>query len=151
MRYLFIILLLCIYVQLSLGYVVNSDYQKKFFLLKVEEERITQYKVNLINAIISKESEGKDTAMGDMVGILQIRPVMVREVNNILGYIKYTLKDRIDRMKAIEMFRIYTDHHTPDWNMELVCRRWNGGYKGETKFETYQYYREVKQILNKTI
>lgn len=149
MKYLFIILSLFIYTHISCGYVLINDYHESKFLLKIEEDKIQEYKNNIIQAVIQKESEGKDTVVGDMVGILQIRPIMVREVNNILGYIGFTLSDRQNREKSIEMFKIYTDHHTPDWNMELVCRRWNGGYRGETKFETYQYYRKVKQILNK--
>ena len=45
----------------------------------------------LVNAIIMVESRGNDSAVGDRhlvgneaIGILQIRPIMVREVNRIL-------------------------------------------------------------------
>ena len=44
---------------------------------------------NLVNALIYVESRGNDSAVGDRhldqpsVGVLQIRPIMVREVNRI--------------------------------------------------------------------
>ena len=45
------------------------------------------------------------------------------------------------------MFVIYTNYWTPDWNQELVARRWNGGTDGETKPETEKYWEAVKKIL----
>lgn len=129
----------------SKEYVVNVDFNNVLKEVEVNKEKERREKI--IHAIISKESEGTDTIVGDMVGQLQMRPVMVIEVNNILGSIKYSLEDRMDKIKSIEMFKIYTNHHTPDWNLELVARRWNGGYRGEYKTATINYYKQVKQIL----
>jgi len=72
---------------------------------------------NLIEALIQVESEGIEDIHGDTglkegpsVGVLQIRPIMVREVNRILKIQKinkkYRLKDRYSRKKSIEMFNI---------------------------------------------
>mgnify|MGYP001221640126 CR=1 FL=1 len=104
----------------------------------------------IINSIIQIESENNNIARnGDNIGILQIRPIMVYEINRILGYKKYELRDRFDPIKSIEMFKIYTNHHTPDWNLELVARRWNGGYNGEYKKKTLSYYLKIKNHDNK--
>lgn len=124
-----------------------------FFCIAAEK---TENKVDtkLIDAIIFKESSGRDDAVGDKgkaVGCLQIHPIMVKEVNRILkikkSKIRYTNEDRLDRKKSIEMFVIYTNYWTPDWNQELVARRWNGGTDGETKPETEKYWEAVKKIL----
>lgn len=144
LRSIFIILLLLLSLT-SKEYVVNVDFNNVLKEVEVNKEKERREKI--IHAIISKESEGTDTIVGDMVGQLQMRPVMVIEVNNILGSIKYSLEDRMDKIKSIEMFKIYTNHHTPDWNLELVARRWNGGYRGEYKTATINYYKQVKQIL----
>ena len=99
----------------------------------------------IINTLIQIESENNNIARnGDNIGILQIRPIMVYEVNRILGCNKYKLKDRFNPIKSIEMFKVYTNHHTPDWNLELVARRWNGGYNGELKLSTLNYYLKIK-------
>jgi hypothetical protein len=66
----------------------------------------------LLEAIIVVESNGNDSCIGDRklgrpsVGCLQIRPIMVREVNRLLRKQKikkkYTLNDRYSRKKSIE-------------------------------------------------
>lgn len=72
---------------------------------------------NLVDALIQVESGGNDSAIGDThlgsnhaVGVLQIRPIMVREVNRILKLKgeshRFKMKDRYDREKSIQMFLI---------------------------------------------
>ena len=63
----------------------------------------------LVAALIHVESRGNENAVGDRhlgnpsVGVLQIRPIMVREVNRILKRKKsdkrFKLKDRFSREK----------------------------------------------------
>ena len=79
---------------------------------------------DLINALIYVESRGIDSAIGDKhlgepsVGVLQLRPIMVREVNRILkiqGKIKrFKLKDRFDRQESIRMFMVWKSYHHPE-------------------------------------
>ena len=68
-----------------------------------------------IEALIWKESRGKETAIGldDDAGVLQIRPCMVAEANRILGMETYTLNDRFSREKSIEMWSVVQDYHNP--------------------------------------
>ena len=104
--------------------------------------------VVLISAIEWVESRGNATAEGedDEVGILQIRPIMVEEVNRIVGRQRFTLDDRLDPEKSREMFWIYTDH----WNLkrhdhsdEGIARRWNGGPNGHNNTNTLDYWNRV--------
>lgn len=114
---------------------------------------------SLIEALIVVESQGNDSAIGDThlnspsVGVLQIRPIMVREVNRILkikgSKERYTLKDRWDREKSIEMFMVWFNHHHSDSNFEEIARSWNGGSKGPTNPKTLKYWLKVEnELLN---
>lgn len=112
---------------------------------------------DLVNALISVESNGNDSAIGDRhlgepsIGVLQIRPIMVREVNRILKLKKsnkrYQLKDRFDREKSIEMFMIWYEFHHKDSNYEDIARSWNGGPKGPKNPKTYSYWKKVEKQL----
>ena len=107
----------------------------------------------LLEAMIIVESNGNDSCIGDKnlgrpsVGCLQIRPIMVREVNRILRKQKikkkYTLNDRYSRKKSIEMFYIWRDYHHSEDSDEVIARCWNGGPKGWKKKSTRYYWIKV--------
>ena len=113
---------------------------------------------NLVNALIYVESRGIDSAIGDRhlkepsVGVLQIRPIMVREVNRICKRIgshqRFTLKDRFDRQKSIHMFFIWKELHHKDSDFEAIARSWNGGPRGPKLNRTLKYWEKVEQQLN---
>jgi hypothetical protein len=116
---------------------------------------------DLVSALILVESRGNDSAIGDRhlvgneaVGALQIRPIMVREVNRILKIQKsdkrYKLKDRFDREKTIEMFMIWKNHHHKDSDFEKIARNWNGGPSGYKKSRTEKYWVKVQKELDGT-
>lgn len=112
----------------------------------------------LVDAMIMVESGGNDSAIGDKhlgsqyaVGALQIRPIMVKEVNRILklkgSKHRYQLKDRYDRDKSIEMFTIWYEFHHNDNDFEAIARTWNGGTNGVKNPKTYSYWKKVEQQL----
>ncbi len=108
---------------------------------------------NLIEAIIYVESRGDTLAHNiseDAVGCLQIRPIMVREVNRLLAkkYIPkvYTLEDRWNKAKSIEMFNVIKEHTTNPTD-EKLARNWNGGWNGYKKQSTLKYWQKVKEQL----
>ena len=61
------------------------------------------------------------------VGLLQIRPIMVATVNQIVGYNKYYLQDRVDSVKSVEMFMIYQNYYSPKWDEKKAALLWNMG------------------------
>lgn len=114
---------------------------------------------DLVTALIHVESRGNDSAIGDRhlvgeeaVGALQIRPIMVREVNRILKIQKsdkrFKLKDRFERDKSIEMFYIWKNYHHKDSEPEVIARNWNGGPKGFKSNRTVKYWNKVEKQLN---
>lgn len=106
-------------------------------------------------AIEYVESKGNKSAHNkaeDALGILQIRPCMVAEVNRIVGRTVYVNEDRRDVKKSREMFAIYTKHwaeHYKDWSDEGIARRWNGGYDGHKEANTKGYWRKVKDAMKR--
>jgi len=119
---------------------------------QIEVEVIEQ--PDLVKALIQVESSGRDNAHNiseDAVGCLQIRPIMVREVNRILhkqgGTFRFKLKDRWVRDKSLEMFHVWREYHHPNSTDETIARNWNGGPKGYKKESTLQYWRKVKNKL----
>jgi hypothetical protein len=132
-----------------------------------EEVEIVQVKISdkeiqanrLIEALIQVESSGREDCVGDRhlivpsIGVLQIRPIMVREVNRILAILgddkRYTNKDRYSRKKSIEMFIIWRDYHHKDDSDEVVSRNWNAGPEGYKKKKTLRYWKKVQKALKK--
>ena len=108
----------------------------------------------LITAMAWVESGGNPATIGDInlpmpsVGLLQIRPIMVREVNRILrkqGLDKrFKNSDRKDGDKSIEMFNIWADAYHLNSSFEKMARNWNGGPKGYKKTATSHYWTKVK-------
>ena len=110
----------------------------------------------LIQAMIMVESEGNDSAYHKRekaAGCLQIRPIMVREVNRILGIqkseLEYTLEDRWSREKSIEMFHIVNGYHNKNSTYEEIARAWNGGPNWIKKSLTKRYWKRVQRELKK--
>lgn len=144
---------------------MKIDYEKKVEqpVLEVDRKDIPDVitDTDLLTALIFVESRGNDSAVGDKhlvgneaVGALQIRPIMVREVNRILKLQKsdkrFSLKDRFERDKSIEMFYIWKNHHHKNSEPEVIARNWNGGPKGFKLNRTLKYWNKVEQQLNQT-
>jgi len=114
---------------------------------------------HLVSALIFVESRGNDSAIGDRhlvgneaIGALQIRPIMVKEVNRILKIQKsdkrFKLKDRFERDKSIEMFYVWKNYHHKDSDMQTIARNWNGGPRGYKRNSTLKYWNKVEKQLN---
>ena len=130
-----------------------------FNIIDTEIKRIEPIKPkkidsDILSALIYVESRGLDSAYNsseDAVGCLQIRPIMVREVNRILHKTgkeeRFEMKDRWDREKSLEMFHIWREYHHPNSTDEVIARNWNGGPNGYEKTSTLNYWKKVKGHL----
>ncbi len=109
-------------------------------------------------------SPRSDPGPAGEIGILQITPICVEDVNRILKVRKskrrYDLVDRHSVRKSFEMFRIYITHYRGkppveadrlrDWQRD-AARTWNGGPKylhsRECARNTWRYWGLVKKEL----
>ena len=107
---------------------------------------------DFIPALVQVESRGDPNALGknNDRGILQITPILVKEVNRISG-LAYTHDDAWDPEKSIEMFYIIAQKYCPEHDFEKMARIWNGGPRGHTKDYTIAYWNKVKNELDRNI
>jgi len=119
----------------------------------------------LYSSIVWVESKGNATARSKdgSLGIAQILPVMVKEVNRICkikGINKtFTLQDRLNPEKSEQMFWIFQNFYNPNINwetitmseMEIIARKWNGGPNGHKKGATKHYWRKVSKLVYKDL
>jgi len=108
----------------------------------------------LFFAIAVVESGLNPLAVGDRgtaVGILQIRPCVVKDCNEWLrrhGVAKrYTLESRWSVAASREMFYIYLERWAHSESDEVKARVWNGGPRGASKRATVKYWRRVRRAL----
>jgi len=110
----------------------------------------------LLDAIIQVESGGDPNthAKGeDAVGCLQIRKIMIKDVNRILkkqdNKTRYKYKDRWDCEKSKDIFDIVIKYYLPGACDQDIARLWNGGPKGPVKKNTRRYWKKVLKKLKK--
>lgn len=100
---------------------------------------------SIVDAFIMVESSGDTLAFvgrEQAVGCLQIRPIMINQVNKIAGYVKYTLPDAWSRQKSIEIFNLVMGYYKPK-TVKEYCKIWNG------KKTTPKYYQKIKREMEK--
>lgn len=113
----------------------------------------------IIPALIIVESGGDNFAIGDhgeAVGCLQIHACVIEDVNRV-SKTKYTLEDRLDRDKSIEICYRYLWHYGTHYKRttgeeptaEILSRIWNGGPKGYAKDATAKYWAKVKREMDR--
>ncbi len=134
--------------------ITTNPYSKFSEIKKIKPIEVKQIETDIISALIYVESRGNDSAYNDSenaAGCLQIRPIMVREVNRILKKTgreeRFDLDDRWDRDKSLNMFNIWREYHHPNSTDEVIARNWNGGPNGFNKESTLKYWKKVKGRL----
>jgi len=123
---------------------IQTDTQKP--ILKTNKVK------TLVDALILVESSGNPKAFNkkeNACGCLQIRPIMLREVNRILrkqnNDKRFTKEDRWDCGLSQEMFYIWRNYHHKDSSDEVIARNWNGGPRGYKKQSTEHYWNKVQK------
>ena len=139
----------------SLNCVVDTlEKRLKTFDIKYQFNQFKDEINEILDAIIIVESAGNDSAYRaseDAVGALQIRQVMVDDINRILKRKNiskfYSYDDRWCRNKSTEMFTIYCDYYDLT-EAEEIARCWNGGPRGMQNDITSGYWKKVKKNLD---
>lgn len=107
----------------------------------------------LLSALIQVESNGNDHARGrhGELGALQIKPIMVRDVNRIMGT-HYAHQQVTNRTISLFIANAYLSHYGRNLSDESLARLWQGGPKGLRKSSTRAYARRVmRELENRTI
>ena len=108
----------------------------------------------LIPVLMLVESGNDPNAVGDdgqAVGILQIHPCVIEDVNRIHKK-NYTLADRFNVEKSEEICRLYLEHYCRYFRKptaETLACIWNGGPMGPKKEATKLYWYKVRLAIIK--
>ena len=105
-------------------------------------------------ALILTESQMDSLAVGkdNDLGILQITPIFVDEVNRLVGKDLFTHQDALSPEKSLQMLAIYQEHKNPTHDTDKAIQLHNpkGGYAYARKVKnniarvkTYEYYRTL--------
>lgn len=101
------------------------------------------------------ESNLDPSAIGDggrAVGILQIHPILVHDINRIYGT-SYTLEDRFNIQHSVDMACLYFRHYLgPRATPEEMARLWNSGPGWKNKKHlTDSYLHRLKNLINEQV
>lgn len=147
--------IVCLYTiaQIALGFIIGAkafkeDSPKVEPMTELSEWETTQL------ALILTESQMDSLAVGKSndLGILQITPIFVDEVNRLVGKDTFTHQDALSPTKSLQMLAIYQEHKNPTYDTDKAIQLHNpkGGYsyarkvkKNIARVKTYEYYRTL--------
>jgi hypothetical protein len=103
----------------------------------------------LLSALIQVESNGSDHARGKHgeLGALQIKSIMVRDVNRIMGT-HYAHAQVTNRTISIFIAESYFAHYGRNLSDESLARLWQGGPKGLRRSSSRAYGKRVMRKLD---
>ena len=98
---------------------------------------------NFVKALIYVESKGDSLAVGtkDDVGVLQLRPIYVDEVNRIIGDSVFSYDDRYSMEKSLQMFEIMQGHYNKEKCLHYALKLHN-------PYAPLSYHRKVMEYYN---
>ena len=94
----------------------------------------------LFSAFVYVESRGDNNAVGDngkAVGCIQMWPIMVDEVNRLIGKDLFKYKDRLTRERSYYMFIIIMNRNKVR-TVDDAVRIWNPKYRGSKYRDAYR-------------
>jgi hypothetical protein len=103
----------------------------------------------LLSALIQIESHGNDLARGrhGELGALQIKPILVRDVNRIMGT-SYAHAQVTNRTVATFIANAYLAHYGRNLSDESLARIWQGGPRAIHRSSSRAYGRRVMRKLS---
>jgi hypothetical protein len=135
--------LICSAPGLNIIYIPASEPIKRVYTLTEKLQAIIWIETSGGN---SRYNPGETQA----VGLLQIWPIMVDEVNRIVGYQKYQYSDRNSDKLSIDMFWIYENYWNPTMDFETMARIWVSGPDGMQENNSLKYYQNAFKYLYAT-
>lgn len=153
--------IVCLYTiaQIALGFIIGAKAFKSDSPTDSPQEQtsvattLSEWEITQL-ALILTESQMDSLAVGKAndLGILQITPIFVDEVNRLVGKDQFTHQDALSPEKSLQMLAIYQEHKNPTYDTDKAIQLHNpkGGYayarkvkKNIARVKTYEYYRTL--------
>ena len=148
--------IVCLYTiaQIALGFIIGAKaYKVDSKADSAPDHHLSEWETTQL-ALILTESQMDSLAVGKAndLGILQITPIFVDEVNRLVGKDIFTHQDALSPEKSLQMLAIYQEHKNPTHDTDKAIQLHNpkGGYayarkvkKNIARVKTYEYYRTL--------
>ena len=149
--------IVCLYTiaQIALGFIIGAKATKSdspttdyAVTQHLSEWETTQLALILTESQMDSLAVGKDNDLG----ILQITPIFVDEVNRLVGKDQFSHQDALSPEKSLQMLAIYQEHKNPTHDTDKAIQLHNpkGGYsyarkvkKNIARVKTYEHYRDL--------
>ena len=120
----------------------DIQHQNEAIIKRITKEKMINDIISRIVIIESQNDPKVYNSKENAIGLLQIRPIMIREINQLIKQDKYQHEDSWCPELSVEMFITYQEIVNPTWDQELAAKRWNGGRRGERNPNTEIYYQK---------
>ena len=143
---------------LALGFILGAkafkaDSQADSPTISAPDKHLSEWETTQL-ALILTESQMDSLAVGkdNDLGILQITPIFVDEVNRLVGENQFSHQDALSPEKSLQMLAIYQEYKNPTHDTDKAIQLHNpkGGYayarkvkKNIARVKTYEYYRTL--------
>ena len=138
---------------LALGFIIGAKAFKADSPKECPAPDLSEWETTQL-ALILTESQMDSLAVGKAndLGILQITPIFVDEVNRLVGKDQFTHQDALSPEKSLQMLAIYQEHKNPSHDTDKAIQLHNpkGGYayarkvkKNIARVKTYEHYRTL--------
>ena len=139
---------------LALGFIIGAKaFKVDSKADSAPDQHLSEWETTQL-ALILTESQMDSLAVGKAndLGILQITPIFVDEVNRLVGKEQFTHQDALSPTKSLQMLAIYQEHKNPSHDTDKAIQLHNpkGGYayarkvkKNIARVKTYEYYRDL--------
>ena len=83
------------------------------------------------------------------LGIAQITPILVKDVNRILKSEVFTLEMRVNDYLSRLMFEVYCNHYAKGGSVEKLCRLWHRGPSKKRQCDAYgdRYWNRARKEM----
>lgn len=108
-------------------------------------------------AIIMTESDFDSQAIGkhNDIGVFQITPVYVREVNRLLDTVRFRHTDAFDVKKSVMMFNIVQESRNPEHDIETAISLHNPGGDSigytEKVLKNFRYLSRIEEVREEVV
>ena len=138
---------------LALGFIIGANAFKADSPKECPAPDLSEWETTQL-ALILTESQMDSLAVGKAndLGILQITPIFVDEVNRLVGKDQFSHQDALSPEKSLQMLAIYQEHKNPSHDTDKAIQLHNpkGGYayarkvkKNIARVKTYEHYRTL--------
>ncbi len=146
MKKISLMFLLLVSIEIQNNIVFSHFYTGKTEFVLTNPNKDEKKLISLWRSVVKVESNNGRYLFNEIenaIGVSQIRPIMIEEVNQILGYNKYSHEQAWDSITSFNIFKDFQQHFNPEFDLERGSRLWNGGRSGMEKESTLSYYEKI--------